>query len=257
MIINKRSGRTEKSLDTADAEPEGRPRPVPARPHDPAGTLPGGALDLGKVVEYDADGKEIWSVAAPSAWAAVRLKNGNTLISGNQHGYVREVNRRGEIVWEINKNDLPGIPLYTVQEVTRLANGNTLDQQLGRQRAAAGLADGRPVDRGDAGQEGRLGAARLDHARPGLVDAALMEPAPPGAVSFNDSSKLATRNWIPSSTRQQRTTRTQPSLFRFVSVFSGSSVFRPLPPSPPFPRLRVLLLGRRCYAVAPDERPKA
>jgi len=63
---------------------------------------------------------------APSAWAAVRLKNGNTLISGNQHGYVREVSAKGETVWEINKNDLPGFPLYTVQEVSRLANGNTL-----------------------------------------------------------------------------------------------------------------------------------
>lgn len=83
-------------------------------------------MDLGKVVEYGPDGKELWSVAAPSAWAAVRLKNGNTLISGNQHGYVREVNPAGETVWEINKDDLPGIPLHTVQEVSRLANGNTL-----------------------------------------------------------------------------------------------------------------------------------
>ena len=65
-------------------------------------------------------------MAAPSAWAAVRLKNGNTFISGNQHGYVREVNPKGETVWEINKNDLPGFPLYTVQEASRLANGNTL-----------------------------------------------------------------------------------------------------------------------------------
>src|SRR5262249_4996516 len=62
----------------------------------------------------------------PSAWAAVRLENGNTLISGNQHGYVREVNRAGDTVWEIDKDDLPGLPLYTVQEVSRLANGNTL-----------------------------------------------------------------------------------------------------------------------------------
>lgn len=63
---------------------------------------------------------------APSAWAAVRLKNGNTLISGNQHGYIREVNPQGQVVWEINKNDLPRISLYTVQEVDRLDNGNTL-----------------------------------------------------------------------------------------------------------------------------------
>ena len=91
-----------------------------------AGTFLVAHMDLGKVVEYSADGKEIWSVAAPSAWAAVRLKNGNTLISGNEKGYVREVNPKGETVWEMNKNDLPGIPLYTVQEVDRLANGNTL-----------------------------------------------------------------------------------------------------------------------------------
>jgi hypothetical protein len=83
-------------------------------------------MDLGKVVEYTPDGKPVWTVDAPSAWAAVRLWNGNTLISGNQHGYVREVNAKGEMVWEIGKNDLPGIPLYTVQEVSRLGNGNTL-----------------------------------------------------------------------------------------------------------------------------------
>jgi hypothetical protein len=83
-------------------------------------------MDMGKVVEYDKYGNELWSVEAKSCWAAVRLKNGNTLISGNQHGYVREVNPRGENVWEINKNDLPGITLYTVQEVNRLANGNTV-----------------------------------------------------------------------------------------------------------------------------------
>ncbi len=65
-------------------------------------------------------------MGAPSAWAAVRLKNGNILISGNQHGYVREVNSKGETVWEIDKDDLPGITLLTVQEVSRLANGNTL-----------------------------------------------------------------------------------------------------------------------------------
>jgi len=111
-----------------------------ARPDDPksvhgqfrhvrmtkAGTYLVPHLNMGKVVEYDKDWKEIWSVPAPSAWAAVRLKNGDTLISGNQHGYVREVNPKGESVWEINKNDLPGITLYTVQEVSRLANGNTV-----------------------------------------------------------------------------------------------------------------------------------
>jgi hypothetical protein len=91
-----------------------------------AGTFLVAHMDFGRVDEYSRNGKVIWSVDAPGAWAAVRLKNGNSLISGNQHGYVREVNKQGQTVWEINKSDLPEYPLYTVQEVSRLSNGNTL-----------------------------------------------------------------------------------------------------------------------------------
>lgn len=91
-----------------------------------AGTYLIAHLNLGKVVEYDKDWQPIWSVEAPSAWAAIRLHNGNTLVSGNQHGYVREFNPSGELIWAIEKDDLPGFPLYTVQEVNRLANGNTV-----------------------------------------------------------------------------------------------------------------------------------
>jgi enterochelin esterase-like enzyme len=126
MVINKITNRVEKELVL--------PTRVPTSTHGqfrhvrmtPEGNFLVAHLDLGKVVEYSPDGKELWSVPAPSAWAAVRLKNGNTLISGNQRGWVREVNPKGETVWEINKDDLPGIPLYTVQECSRLANGNTL-----------------------------------------------------------------------------------------------------------------------------------
>jgi hypothetical protein len=126
MVINKITNQVEKELTL--------PTRVPASTHGqfrhirmtPDGNFLVAHMDLGKVVEYSPDGKELWSVAAPSAWAAVRLKNGNTLISGNQRGWVREVNFKGETVWEINKDDLSGMPLYTVQEVSRLANGNTL-----------------------------------------------------------------------------------------------------------------------------------
>jgi hypothetical protein len=126
LVINKRNNRIERSLvlPTRNAQNvHGQFRHVRLTPE---GNFLVAHLDLGKVVEYDERGKEIWSVPAPSAWAAVRLRNGNTLISGNQHGYVREVNRQGAVVWEIDKDDLPDIPLHTVQEVTRLANGNTL-----------------------------------------------------------------------------------------------------------------------------------
>jgi outer membrane protein assembly factor BamB len=126
LLVDKKTGKVEKELVIQVRRPENVHGQVRHIRYTKAGTFLVAHLDLGKVVEYDKNGKEIWSVDAPSAWAAVRLKNGNTLISGNQHGWVREVNPKGEIVWEINKNDLPGITLETVQEVSRLANGNTL-----------------------------------------------------------------------------------------------------------------------------------
>jgi aryl-phospho-beta-D-glucosidase BglC (GH1 family) len=83
-------------------------------------------LKQNKVIEYDKEWKEIWSVDAQTPWAAVRLKNGDTLISGDPGAYVHEVNPKGEIVWGIEKNELPGIPLHDVQTANRLANGNTI-----------------------------------------------------------------------------------------------------------------------------------
>src|ERR1017187_1103298 len=69
----------------------------------------------GRIVEYDQNWKEIWSVKFEMPWSAVRLKNGNTLIPGDPHGFVHEVNSRGEIVWAVEKNTLPGIVLDDVQ----------------------------------------------------------------------------------------------------------------------------------------------
>lgn len=126
LIVNKRSGKIEKERVLETRRPDNAHGQFRHVRMTKAGTFLVAHMDLGKVVEYDRHGKAIWSVDAPSAWAAVRLRNGNTLISGNQHGYVREVNPKGQTVWEINKDDLPGIPLYTVQEADRLANGNTV-----------------------------------------------------------------------------------------------------------------------------------
>ena len=84
-------------------------------------------MDMNKVVEYDSAGKAIWSVNSPSPWAAVRLKNGNTLISGNSNGFVREVDKQGKTVWEYTRADAPcWLTIYTVQEADRLENGNTI-----------------------------------------------------------------------------------------------------------------------------------
>ena len=58
------------------------------------GTLLVPHLGENKVVEYDLDGKVLWSVPAKSPWQAVRLKSGNTLIAGDWSRYAREVSPR-------------------------------------------------------------------------------------------------------------------------------------------------------------------
>ncbi len=81
----------------------------------------------GKVVEYDKDFKEIWSYAIRSPWAAIRLKNGNTLITDEGDKLTREVNPKGETVWEVKPDDLPPEARFiNTQSCTRLANGNTI-----------------------------------------------------------------------------------------------------------------------------------
>ena len=91
-----------------------------------AGTILVPHMGEGKVVEYNLDGKEVWSVKAKSPWSAVRLKSGNTLISGDASKYVREVNPGGETVWELTQADVPDIKLFNTQTANRLANGDTI-----------------------------------------------------------------------------------------------------------------------------------
>ena len=125
LVLRKRDNHVETDLVLPTKSPATHGQFRRARP-TPAGTFLVAHMDLGKVVEYSRDGKPIWSVDAPNVWSAIRLKSGNTLIGGNSLGYVREVDPTGKTVWEINRDDLPGISLTTVQEVSRLANGNTL-----------------------------------------------------------------------------------------------------------------------------------
>ncbi len=83
-------------------------------------------LKENRIVEYDHDWKEISTLKAEGPWSAVRLKNGNTLVPGDNHAYVHELNPKGEIVWSIEKTDLPGYDLHMIQTANRLDNGNTV-----------------------------------------------------------------------------------------------------------------------------------
>src|SRR5206468_1403343 len=55
----------------------------------------------------------------------VRLENGHTLMTSAPTSIV-EVDARGAVVWEFSQKNVPEIALYQLQDVTRLANGNTL-----------------------------------------------------------------------------------------------------------------------------------
>ncbi len=125
MIINTASRKTEKEIPipTTVTGTHGQFRHIRMTP---AGTLLVPHLGEGKVVEYNLEGKVLWSVEAKSPWSAVRLKNGNTLIAGDWSSYVREVNPRGETVWEITQKDIPDFKLFNLQTASRLANGNTV-----------------------------------------------------------------------------------------------------------------------------------
>jgi PQQ-like domain len=125
MIINTKTNAIEKELVIPNMNPNNPHGQFRHIRMTKAGTFLVPNLS-GKVVEYDADGKEIWQVTAPAAWAAVRLKNGNTLISGDAKGFAREVNPKGETVWEFTQADVPTIKIFNIQELTRLDNGNTI-----------------------------------------------------------------------------------------------------------------------------------
>jgi len=97
----------------------------------------------GKIREYDPTGKVVWTYqmelgGRPKApghgveghgievYGAIRLPNGNTLIAGGNNNRVLEVNSKGEIVWKIDHNELPGIQLAWVTTLHALPNGNII-----------------------------------------------------------------------------------------------------------------------------------
>jgi PQQ-like domain len=125
MIVDLTTGRTEKEMVLPTGNPlKTHPQFRRAR-LTAAGTLLAAHMDNNKVAEYDLTGKEIWSIAVPAPWAAVRLKNGNTLVTSNR-GFVREYNPQGRVVWELTQADVPDIKFFSLQEADRLANGDTV-----------------------------------------------------------------------------------------------------------------------------------
>ena len=123
-VINLETGATEKEFPL----PVGNPKSVHGQFRHArltaAGTLLVAHMDLNKVCEYDADGKELWSFPATGAWGVEPLADGHVLITDRLG--VREVTRRGDVVWDYAKTAPVGYTLLNLQLAWRLPNGNTL-----------------------------------------------------------------------------------------------------------------------------------
>jgi hypothetical protein len=93
-----------------------------------AGTILVAHMDMGKVCEYDINGNQLLSIDVPGIWSAVPLKNNHILVTGHvgNKGFVREINRSGEVTWEYPLSDMPDYDMSSPQLATRLSNGSTI-----------------------------------------------------------------------------------------------------------------------------------
>ena len=123
-VVNLASGKTIKEFTIPVKNPKGVHGQFRHARLTADGTLMVAHMDMGKVSEYDASGKEIWSFPAPNVWGVTPLKNGNFLIVDRSG--VREVNRNAETTWAFAREEAGDYKLPNLQLAWRLPNGNTL-----------------------------------------------------------------------------------------------------------------------------------
>jgi len=124
FVANLQTGQMERDLPLTVGNPKSTHGQFRHARLTDAGTYLVAHMDMRKVAEYDETGKQVWLADAPGgAWSAMRLKSGNTLVCGK---VVRELNPKGESVWEFTAADVPEYKFDSLQIATRLANGNTL-----------------------------------------------------------------------------------------------------------------------------------
>ena len=106
VVVNIVSGKTEREFELpvknpAKVHPQFRDAEITAN-----GTVMVAHMDLGKVVEYDENGKDLWEVDVPGVWSVQPLANGNILVSSTKK-FVREIDRDKNVVWEWTAADSP------------------------------------------------------------------------------------------------------------------------------------------------------
>lgn len=92
----------------------------------PHGTLLVANTTMNKITEYDSKGNVLNDWDATSPWMALEIDNGNIIYTSNR-GFVREFNKKGDVVWEINmRKDIPQFRMTSLQRFWRKKNGNTI-----------------------------------------------------------------------------------------------------------------------------------
>ena len=118
VVMNKASQKVEREFVLPVKNPKGTHGQFRHARLTPAGTVLVAHMDSGKAVEYDLDGKAVWSQEVPGIWSASPLQNGNVLTVSNR-GFVRELNRQGATVWEWTPGGCAGLSDH--QSSARLA----------------------------------------------------------------------------------------------------------------------------------------
>ncbi len=81
----------------------------------------------GAIREYELDGRVAWEyTGVTNTGEALRLENGNTLISGATQKRLIEVSPEHKVVWEFTADDAPDLNLTWVSSIQILKNGNYL-----------------------------------------------------------------------------------------------------------------------------------
>jgi polygalacturonase len=103
------------------------------------GTLMVAHMDLGKISEYDSNGKELFTMIATGVWGVEPLKNGNILACCRSQ--IIEVTSKGEQVWNFQFKDIPEYNFNSPQVAIRRPNGNTIVGNWFNQWSGTGKVD--------------------------------------------------------------------------------------------------------------------
>lgn len=84
-------------------------------------------MDEKKIVELSTDGTLLRTIPIEGfPHAAIKLADGNLLVTLGETGKVIELDKDLKIVWQLDQNEVPGNPLRLPAGAQRLSNGNTI-----------------------------------------------------------------------------------------------------------------------------------